>query len=91
MREQHLYKKYAQDIEYRKFFSKMPLMQDLSNKENYQEWLNIYPETNKHVWQYKQINWKQRLELWLAANGMLPAARLFQRFLVWQHSIRNFL
>lgn len=89
LREQHLYEKYAQDIEYRKFFSKMPLMQDISNKVNYHEWLSIYPETNKHVWQYKQIDWKQRLELWFAANKMLLAAKAFKQLLKWQHNLRH--
>lgn len=91
MREQHLYEKYAQDIEYRKFFSKMPLMQDISNEVNYHEWLSIYPETNKHVWQYKQIDWKQRLELWFAANKMQPAAKAFKQLLKWQHNLRHLL
>ena len=89
MQEQHLYDKYAKDIEYRKFFSKLPLAQNLDNKENYQEWLNIYPETNKNIWQYKQLSWKQKLELWFAANNMLPAAKSFKRMLEWQHKIRH--
>ena len=89
MQEQHLYEKYAKDIEYRKFFSKLPLIQNLDNKDNYQEWLNIYPETNKHIWQYEKLNWKQKLELWFAANNMLPAAKSFKRMLEWQHKIRH--
>lgn len=89
MKEQHLYEKYAKDIEYRKFFSKLPLIQNLENKENYQEWLNIYPETNKHIWQYEQLSWKQKLKLWFAANNMLPAAKSFKRMLEWQHKIRH--
>ena len=88
MKERHLYEKYVQDIEYRKFFSKLPLAQDLDNKDNYQEWLNIYPETNKKIWQYKQLSWKQKIELWFAANNMLPAAKSFKRMLEWQHKIR---
>lgn len=88
MQEQHLYDKYAKDIEYRKFFSKLPLAQNLDNKENYQEWLNIYPETNMNIWQYKQLNWKQKIELWLASKKMIPAAKAFRRFLQWQHKIR---
>ena len=88
MQEQHLYDKYAKDIEYRKFFSKLPLAQNLDNKENYQEWLNIYPETNMTIWQYKQLNWKQKIELWLASKKMIPAAKAFRRFLQWQHKIR---
>lgn len=89
MIEHNLYEKYAKDIEYRKFFSKLPLIQNLDNKDNYQEWLNIYPETNKHIWQYEKLNWKQKLELWFAANNMLPAAKSFKRMLEWQHKIRH--
>lgn len=89
MREQQLYKKFVKDIEYRKFFSKLPLAQDLDNKENYQEWLNIYPETNMNIWHYKQLNWKQKLELWLASKNMIPAVKAFRRFLEWQHKIRH--
>lgn len=89
MQEQHLYEKYAKDIEYRKFFSKLPLAQDLDNKDNYQEWLNIYPETNMNIWHYKQLNWKQKLELWLASKNMIPAVKAFRRFLEWQHKIRH--
>lgn len=88
MQEQHLYDKYAKDIEYRKFFSKLPLAQNLENKENYQEWLNIYPETNMNIWQYKQLNWKQKIELWLASKNMIPAVKAFRCFLEWQHKIR---
>lgn len=91
MREQNLYEKYAKDIEYRKFFSKLPLVQNLDNKESYQEWLNIYPETNKHIWQYEKLNWKQKLELWFAAHNMLLAAKSFKRMLEWQHKIRQLL
>ena len=89
MKEQHLYEKYAKDIEYRKFFSKLPLVQNLDKKKNYQEWLNIYPETNKYIWQYKQLNWKQRLELWFAANKMFHISKLFKQFLLWQHKYRH--
>jgi glycosyltransferase involved in cell wall biosynthesis len=89
MKEKNLYEKYAKDIDYRKFFSKLPLAQDLDNKDNYQEWLNIYPETNKNIWQYKQLGWKQKLELWFAANNMLPAAKTFKQVLEWQHKIRH--
>lgn len=89
MKGQNLYEKYGKDIEYRKFFSKLPLAQDLDNNEDYKDWLSIYPETNKHIWQYKHLSWKQKLELWLAANRMLPAAKSFKRMLEWQHNIRH--
>jgi len=89
MKELHLYEKYAKDIEYRKFFSKLPLAQDLDNKENYKDWLHIYPETNKNIWDYKQLSWKQKMELWFAANNMLPVAKSFKRMLEWQHNLRH--
>ncbi len=88
MKEQQLYEKYAKDIEYRKFFSKLPLVQNIDNKDNIQEWLNIYPETNRNIWQYKQLDWKQRFELWLASKSMVSAVRVVRCFLEWQHHIR---
>lgn len=89
MREKGLYEKYYKDIEYRKFLSKLPLMQDLSKEELYKEWLKIFPETNKQIWQYEQIDWKQKLRLWFAANGMFAAAKVFQQLLELQHKIRH--
>lgn len=89
MNEQSLYNKYKKDIEFRKFFSKLQLMQDLNNKKQYKDWLSIFPETNKQIWHYNQINWKQKIRLWLAANGMLSAAKLFENLLIIQHKIRH--
>ena len=89
MKELGLYQKYTHEIEFRKFFSKLPLIQGLDNKDHYKEWLNIYPETNKHIWKYKNLSWKQRLEIWLAANKMLQIAKLLKKFLIWQHELRN--
>jgi glycosyltransferase involved in cell wall biosynthesis len=89
MKEKGLYEKYHKDIAYRKFFSKLQLMQDLNNKEYFEEWLKIFPETNKYIWQYDQIDWKQKLRLWFAANGMLPAAKAFQQLLELQYKIRH--
>ncbi|MBQ9649013.1 MAG: glycosyltransferase [Prevotella sp.] len=88
MKEKSLYEQYAKDIEYRKFFSKLPLIKDLNNKEVCQEWLSIYPETHKHIWQYDQISFKQKIELWFAANNMFPIAKAYKRLLNWQHSLR---
>jgi len=89
MRNHHLYDKYAKDIEYRKFFSKMPLVQDLSKQRDYQEWLCLYPETHKLIWKYDQLDWKIKLKLWLAANKMPLAATFFQKSLEQQRRIRN--
>lgn len=89
MREQNLYAKYENDIEYRKFFSKLPLIYDLRNEKLYKEWLSIYPETNKDIWKYEQIDWKLKFVLWLAANNMPSAAKAFQKLLDLQHKLRH--
>ena len=89
LRERNLYEKYAKDIEYRKFFSKLPLINDLKNIRHYKEWLNIYPETNKNIWRYDQIDWKQKIELWFAAMGMLQVAKAFHYLMKYQHIIRQ--
>lgn len=89
MKKHGLYNLYAKDIEYRKFFSKLPLIHNLNDKELYKEWLNIYPETNRQIWRYDQIEWKQRLELWLAAKNMLPVAKGFKQLLSLQHRLRH--
>lgn len=89
MKNHELYNKFAIDIEYRKFFSKLPLIHNLDDKKLYKEWLNIYPETNHHIWQYSEIDWKQRLELWLAANRMPSLAKLYKRFLYLQNRVRH--
>lgn len=89
MKDQNMYEKYAIDIEYRKFFSKLPLMEDLGNDKNYHDWLNIYPETNKIIWRFDQINWKRKIELWLSANHMLPMAKAFKLLLELQHKIKH--
>lgn len=89
MKEKNLYEKYITDIKYRKFFSKLPLMTDLSNNKNYQDWLNTYPETNNIIWEYDQLDWKEKTELWLAANHMLPMAKAFKQLLEFQHRLRH--
>ena len=89
MKDQKMYDKYAKDIEFRKFFSKLPLMEDLNNINNYQDWQSIYPETNKYIWKYDQLDWKRKTELWLAANNMLPIAKVFKQLLEFQHKFRH--
>lgn len=89
MRKEGLYNIYSHDIEYRKFYSKLPLMNNLNDNILYHAWLTIYPETNKHIWSYSLLDWKQKFRLWLAANRLLFAAKAFQRLLTIQHQIRN--
>ena len=73
------------EIQYRKFYSKLALIRDLNNKNNYREWLAIYPETHKHIMKFKKIDLKFRLILWLSANNLLFFARIIQKLIKWQH------
>ncbi len=89
MKKNNLYEKYSKDIEYRKFFSKLPLIEDLNNIKNYTDWMRVYPETHNYIWRYEQIDWKRKTELWLAANKMMTMAKLFKYLLKLQNKIRH--
>lgn len=83
------YDEFKEDINYRKFMMKLSLVKDFDNKDDYSYWLTIFPETHRYIWDYKEIDWKLRIELWLAAKGMLSAARTFQLLLKFQHTIKH--
>ena len=89
MREYGLYDEYALDVEFRKFSMKYALVWNFENKANYKEWLTIFPETHKFIWDFKQIEWKLRLELWFAAHRMYYTAKAIRIGLEWQHKIRG--
>jgi glycosyltransferase involved in cell wall biosynthesis len=89
MRTNKIYDYYSNDIEYRKFSMKSSLIWDLSDYEKYNLWLKIFPETHKLIWSFKQINWKLRLELWLASHHMYYIAKCLMKLLIWQHKVRT--
>lgn len=78
---------FLSEIQYRKFYSKLALIRDLNNKNNYREWLVIYPETHKYIMKFKKINIKFRLILWLLANKFFYVARIIQKLIEWQHEL----
>lgn len=88
LRENGNYDKFADVIQFRKFSMKCALITDFNNKDNNIAWLNLFPETNNAIWSYKQINWKRRVELWLAAHNQFKLAVLFQKLLRLQHRFR---
>ena len=57
-----------------------------SAKEKY---YNKVGSKYNYIWQYEQLSWKQKIELWFAADNMLPAAKLFKRILECQYKIRH--
>lgn len=89
MKEMGNYEKYEEEIKFRKFSMKSALITSFDNKEINNIWLNLFPETHRSIWQYRQFSWKRRFEYWLAAHNMFFFASLFQRILEIQHSIRH--
>ena len=65
------------------------LIEKFDNKEYNKAWLNLFPETHKYIWSYKQFSWKRRIELWLAAHNCFIIAELFQMILETQHKLRH--
>lgn len=80
---------FKKEIAYRKFFSKQALIRNFDNKEEYYEWLNIYPETHKRILSYNKIEPKLRFMLWLASKHLFIASVIIKKFLNLQHSLRN--
>lgn len=89
MKETGNYEKYEDDILFRKFSMKCALVTDFSNNDYNKAWLELFPETHKYIWSYRQFNWKRRMELWLASHNLFTFAKLFQKLLSWQHLLRN--
>ena len=88
IRKTELYPTYKKEIEYRKFFSKIPLVIYFNSVENYKKWLNIYPETHKHIMNYKQLNLYLRVELWFAANKMFYVSKAIRHIIILLHNIK---
>ena len=89
MKESGNYDKFKDDIQFRKFSMKCALITSFDNMDYNQAWLNLFPETHKDIWKYKQFSWKRRVELWLAAHNQFKIAVFFQKLLKWQHHFRH--
>jgi glycosyltransferase involved in cell wall biosynthesis len=51
-----------------KFVSKLPYLTN-KNIRNVNEWLDIYQESNKYIWKYKEFSIYKRFVYWLASTG----------------------
>lgn len=89
MKKENRYNEFAKDIEYRKFSLKLSLICHFDNTEDYHYWLSVFPETHKNIWNYKQLDWKLRLELWFAAHHLFIISKLIKQCLHWQHKFRS--
>ena len=91
MRSCQRYEEFAQEIEFRKFSLKMSLVINFDNTNNYHYWLDVFPETHRYIWKFKQLDWKLRIELWAAAHHMFPLAKAIKKTLDYQHRLRHLL
>lgn len=81
--------RFKDEIMFRKFSMKSALVETFNNHENNQRWLRLFPETHEYIWRFKQYDWKQKVEFWLAAHNMFYVAGLFQKTLKYQHHFRH--
>ncbi len=86
-----LSKELEKEITYRKFYSKIPLLKDFSNEDYYYDWLQIYPETHRRIWAFKQLNFIFRLQLWFSSHHLFCIAKTIRSFLILQKELRNYL
>lgn len=91
MKETGNYEKYINEILFRKFSLKCALIERFDNKENNKTWLSLFPETHQFIWSFKQYNWKQRIEFWLAAHNLFFVASFVQNMLNSQYAAKQFL
>lgn len=89
LKERNLYHIYEQEIMYRKFFSKIALVRNFDNINNYKIWLRVYPETNREILSYKKIEPKLRYMLWLASKHLYSISVIIKKMLYIQHTIRQ--
>lgn len=89
MNETGNYERFKDEIQFRKFSMKCALIERFDKKEYNKAWLNLFPETHKYIWSYKQFSWKRRVELWLAAHDLFSLATFFQTLLNCQYAVRH--
>ena len=79
---------FKNELRYRKFFSKLALIRNFDNIQEYNEWLQVYPETHAYIFSFKQIDFKLRIQLWLASHHQFKLAKYLKKLLLIQNKIR---
>ena len=82
-----LFYKYSKEIYFREFFSKLPLWNN-SNFKNYKRWLTLYDRTNNYIFNYSRLNWKMKIEYWLAAKNYPKLANCFSSCIKILHDVK---
>lgn len=77
---------YYNELLYRKFLAKMPLWSSKSHRDIV-KWENTFIESNKHIFDYYRLDWKMKIEFWLAVHGLIILADSFVFCLDFRHRI----
>lgn len=85
----NLDKRFNIEINYRKFFSKLPFWVNHEYRQ-ISTWRNLFPESNRYILCYKQLDLKIKFECLLVAHHMSGLAKFFSNLLKWQHVIRTY-
>lgn len=71
---------FRKEILSRKFFAKLPLW-TMPEYRDVDLWRNTFLEANRYIYSYSRLDWKMKLEYWLASHGMEKFAVLFVHLL----------
>jgi hypothetical protein len=77
------------EMNFRKFFSKLPLWTSKEYRD-VKTWRNTFPDSNRYIFEYEQLDWKMKVEYWLVYIGLIPLASIFVKLLNFQHHIKTF-
>lgn len=91
MKMKGLYSQYSLEIEFRKFLLKYSLIYEFHSRSDYKQWVKIFPETHRYIFQFDKLDYKLRIEMWLAAHHMFYIAKMVHYSLKLQSTIRGFL
>lgn len=80
---------FKKEILWRKFFAKLPLW-TMEEYRNIKQWKNTFPESNRYIFSYPRLDWKMKLEYWLASHGMFVLANYLVKLLTIHERYRLF-
>jgi glycosyltransferase involved in cell wall biosynthesis len=75
------------EMNFRKFFSKLPLWTSKEYRD-VKTWRNTFPDSNRYIFEYEQLDWKMKVEYWLVANRLVYFAKCFVILLLLQNRLK---
>lgn len=86
MKENGIYEPFECSILYREFITKLGIW---TISHDAQRWRDTFPASHKHIFGYKRVTWKIKVECCLVALYLDSVALAFSDFLKWQHKIKT--